>query len=389
MDRDASGDIISESTYVCEALGNRIARAVATSSGTTTQRYAYDRGNIWADLDGGSSLTIRYMLDDGGDYVAQVTAGGAIFPGAKSLSSQTSFARARYAQPRAGQNARYAIFEATGLKGPGELYTFEQALFVDKETGEPLQANGQPLRTVIIRNQETNKIVRWGLELHSANGTLYGFDFYRSEDALRTDLHNYLLLMKLGPQLVTALGASVLAHVSQAQRLTEIGNGSARAGNGAARVGNGAVAAAGREAQGYSFALGLGRHPAHGRGNLVERFAKRVVDPEGAEVLSYSQIRALKGFPEDAIVPNGATLENELFSYMAEAKHLHFNLDGVVKSPDKSQLEGILKLGQKGTLAAEQNVTRWEFFKSYNFFREKTTYYFGKNKVDVARILNE
>jgi RHS repeat-associated protein len=79
VDRDASGDILSESTYVYDALGNRIAQTVTTPSGTTTQRYAYDRGNIWADLDGSSSLTTRYMLDDSGNHVAQVTAGGAVY----------------------------------------------------------------------------------------------------------------------------------------------------------------------------------------------------------------------------------------------------------------------------------------------------------------------
>jgi RHS repeat-associated protein len=50
-----------QATYVYNALGQRIEKDVTQSGSTTTTRFAYDRGEIWTDLDASNRLQTRYV----------------------------------------------------------------------------------------------------------------------------------------------------------------------------------------------------------------------------------------------------------------------------------------------------------------------------------------
>jgi RHS repeat-associated protein len=70
------GSVLTLATYTYDALGNRIEKDVWTSSpGTTTvTRYAYDGQNVFAELDGTSTLQTRYLLGDlPNQYFARIT----------------------------------------------------------------------------------------------------------------------------------------------------------------------------------------------------------------------------------------------------------------------------------------------------------------------------
>jgi len=79
-----SGTVATTAIYKYDALGNRIETDVTQSGATTTTRFAYDGWNpakgagtgnsnydVWAEMDGSSSLTTRYLR---GDVVDQVFA---------------------------------------------------------------------------------------------------------------------------------------------------------------------------------------------------------------------------------------------------------------------------------------------------------------------------
>jgi RHS repeat-associated protein len=72
------GSVLMLATYTYDALGDRIEKDVWTSSsGTTTvTRFAYDGGNVFADLDSSNTLQVRYLLGDQPDqFFARITTG--------------------------------------------------------------------------------------------------------------------------------------------------------------------------------------------------------------------------------------------------------------------------------------------------------------------------
>jgi RHS repeat-associated protein len=66
-----NGTAVLTVSYLYDALGQRIETDTTQGGTTTRQRYAYDRGNIWADLDGNNSnaLQARHFYRDGVDAV--------------------------------------------------------------------------------------------------------------------------------------------------------------------------------------------------------------------------------------------------------------------------------------------------------------------------------
>jgi RHS repeat-associated protein len=63
--------------YKYDVFGQRIEKDVTQNSVTTKTRFAYDRGNIWADLDGNNNLvTRRFYLDAVDALFAQIGANG-------------------------------------------------------------------------------------------------------------------------------------------------------------------------------------------------------------------------------------------------------------------------------------------------------------------------
>jgi RHS repeat-associated protein len=58
-----------EVDYQYDALGQRIETDTTQNGTTTVERYAYDRGNVWADLDGSNALKARHFYRDGVDAV--------------------------------------------------------------------------------------------------------------------------------------------------------------------------------------------------------------------------------------------------------------------------------------------------------------------------------
>ena len=66
-------------SYAFDALGNRVQRQQTVGGVTTTQRFAYDGTDVWADLDGSNAVTARRVFGDGPDEVlARLDAGGAV-----------------------------------------------------------------------------------------------------------------------------------------------------------------------------------------------------------------------------------------------------------------------------------------------------------------------
>jgi RHS repeat-associated protein len=58
-----------EVDYKYDAVGNRIERDRTSGGATTVTRFAYDRGNVWADLDGSNTLQARHFFTDAVDQV--------------------------------------------------------------------------------------------------------------------------------------------------------------------------------------------------------------------------------------------------------------------------------------------------------------------------------
>src|SRR5262249_42997262 len=57
-------------TYTYDVLGDRVQQDKWKSGGSTvTTRFAYDGENVWADMDGGNSLQVRYLYSDGVDQI--------------------------------------------------------------------------------------------------------------------------------------------------------------------------------------------------------------------------------------------------------------------------------------------------------------------------------
>src|SRR5207253_10160639 len=64
------GTLWMQATYVYDAQGNRLEKDVWTSTnGLTTTRFAYDNGNVWADLNGTNQLQMRRLYLDSVDSV--------------------------------------------------------------------------------------------------------------------------------------------------------------------------------------------------------------------------------------------------------------------------------------------------------------------------------
>src|SRR5207245_425335 len=60
------GTLQMKATYTYDVLGRRIEKDVWATGGTTTvTRFAYDRDEIWADLNSDNNLTARYMRGNG------------------------------------------------------------------------------------------------------------------------------------------------------------------------------------------------------------------------------------------------------------------------------------------------------------------------------------
>jgi RHS repeat-associated protein len=74
------GTLEMQATYVYDALGNRAEKDVWTSSNgglLTVTRFAYDQGNVWADLNGSNQLQMRRLYLDTVDSVfARISSGG-------------------------------------------------------------------------------------------------------------------------------------------------------------------------------------------------------------------------------------------------------------------------------------------------------------------------
>ena len=73
------GTLLMQATYVYDALGDRIEKDVWKSvGGLTVTRFAYDGGNVFADLNGSNQLQTRRLYLDGVDSIfAKVSSGGA------------------------------------------------------------------------------------------------------------------------------------------------------------------------------------------------------------------------------------------------------------------------------------------------------------------------
>ena len=68
-------------TFTYDAFGDRIQKDLWTQASgvVTTTRQAYDGIDVWADLDGSSSLTTRYLSGDNvNDFLARVTSTGTV-----------------------------------------------------------------------------------------------------------------------------------------------------------------------------------------------------------------------------------------------------------------------------------------------------------------------
>jgi hypothetical protein len=142
------------------------------------------------------------------------------------------------------------------------------------------------------------------------------------------------------------------------------------------------------------LALGLNRHPRHdkyseGNPGLVTRFAAKVEDTE--QVLAYPELLERKGWLPAEV---GLELESQLFLFMNEAERIHFRLDGLISrghgrrmQPRQAQsLRDALTRGAFGT-AIPRNVTNWELWQLWNYYRDKTMFYWKRKIINLAEIL--
>jgi RHS repeat-associated protein len=78
-EKTSTGTLMEQSTYVYDALGNRIEKDVyiQTPATSTVQRFAYDGSAIWADMNGSNGLVTRYLRGDQVDELfARISSGG-------------------------------------------------------------------------------------------------------------------------------------------------------------------------------------------------------------------------------------------------------------------------------------------------------------------------
>jgi hypothetical protein len=121
----------------------------------------------------------------------------------------------------------------------------------------------------------------------------------------------------------------------------------------------------------------------------VTRFAAKATDSH--EILAYPELIEKKGVLPAEVGPE---LESQLLSFITEAEHIHFQLDGMVarghgRRMQPRQVQSIrdaVALGEFGT-AIPRNVTNWELWQVWNNFRDKTTFYWKRKVIDLAEIL--
>src|SRR5262249_1546585 len=71
------GTLLLQVTYTYDVFGNPVQQQKWKNGNTMTERFAYDSGNVWADMDGSNTLTMRRQFLDGTDQVfARISAGG-------------------------------------------------------------------------------------------------------------------------------------------------------------------------------------------------------------------------------------------------------------------------------------------------------------------------
>jgi hypothetical protein len=108
-------------------------------------------------------------------------------------------------------------------------------------------------------------------------------------------------------------------------------------------------------------------------------------------VLAYPELVARKGV---TAAETGPQLEAQLRSFMQEAEHIHFQLDGMLANGQATQLtirqkQHVLDVLARGKEFGVRpgNVTNWEFNEVWTKFRDKATFYFKGKKVDLVEIL--
>src|SRR5262249_20909406 len=135
-------------------------------------------------------------------------------------------------------------------------------------------------------------------------------------------------------------------------------------------------------------------HPKHfrypdGNPGLVERFAEKIISDN--DVLAYPELVARNGV---AAAETGPALEAQLRSFMQEAEHIHFQLDGMLANGQATQLTIRQKQHVLDVLAQGKefgvrpgNIANWELNEVWTNFQNKATFYFKGKKVDLAEIL--
>jgi RHS repeat-associated protein len=175
-------------TYTYDALGDRVQQDKwQPTTGTVTTEYAYDGANVWADLDSGSHLQVRYLYGDGVDQpLARIVASG---PNAgvaayltdrlgsvrdlMSWSSQTvidhldydGYGQVSETAPTVGDRFKYAAGEAdrdTGLVRFNERYYDTKTGRWTSEDPLGLGPDSNPYRYVY--NSATNALDPSGLK---------------------------------------------------------------------------------------------------------------------------------------------------------------------------------------------------------------------------------
>jgi len=119
---------------------------------------------------------------------------------------------------------------------------------------------------------------------------------------------------------------------------------------------------------GYDLALGLSRHPNHGYGGLVGKFAEHVHAKTYWDLFDNTT--------------NMREMGENLLKGLENADHIHFNLDGML--PKGVSLQDIDRWGAAGI--GEGNVTNWEFHQivSDSGLRSKTTFYLDGKPIEIG-----
>jgi YD repeat-containing protein len=67
VETNSSNQTLVSATYTYDVFGNRIASSVTVSGTTTVTHYAYNNGQLWADLSSSNALQTRYLSGQGAD----------------------------------------------------------------------------------------------------------------------------------------------------------------------------------------------------------------------------------------------------------------------------------------------------------------------------------